>query len=165
MHRKLRPNQVVPTFNELHNLLLGYYLGETDFKEFCKAFNTRIIVAEEWTHWELASIYVEIKAVLKKLRNSKDKSIHRDKSVLWECRSSLRYRMNKVCPTLFKVINQYCYTPNKFCEIGTKEECKEYILSNSCRKDLNYTIVPCIGSELLYEADHYILQGICLNKL
>lgn len=25
-------------------------------------------------------------------------------------------------------------------------------------------IVPCIGTELQYEADHYLLQGICINK-
>lgn len=161
MHRKLRPYQVVPTAEELHNLLVGYYLGETDFRDLSKAFNTRIIVAEEWEYYELASVYVEIKAILKKL--SRNKSIHKHKSALWSWRSSLRYRMNKVCPTLFKVINQYSYTPNQFCTIGTKEECEEYLLSHACRKDLKYEVVSCIGIELQYDADHY-MQGICLKK-
>ena len=162
MHRKLRSNQVVPTAEELHNLLVGYYLGETDFIDLSKAFNIRIIVAEEWEYYELSSVYVEIKMILKRL--SWDKSAHKHKSVLWSWRSSLRYRMNKVCPTLFKVINQYSYTPNQFCTIGTKEECEKYLSSHACRKDLKYEIVPCIGTELQYEADHYLLQGICINK-
>lgn len=162
MHRKLRSNQVVPTAEELHNLLVGYYLGETDFIDLSKAFNIRIIVAEEWEYYELASVYVEIKMILKRL--SWDKSAHKHKSALWSWRSSLRYRMNKVCPTLFKVTNQYSYTPNQFCTIGTKEECEEYLFSHACRKDLKYEIVPCIGTELQYEADHYLLQGICINK-
>lgn len=162
MHRKLRSNQVVPTAEDLHNLLLGYYLGEIDFQEVAKAFNTRIIVAEEWAHYELVSIYSEIKAILKNL--PKDKSVHQHKSILWSWRSSLRYRMNKVCPTLFKVINQYSYTSNQFCTIGTKEECEEYLSSHACRKDLQFKVVPCIGHELQYEADHYV-SGICMNKL
>ena len=162
MHRKLRSNQVVPTAEELHNLLVGYYLGETDFIDLSKAFNIRIIVAEEWEYYELASVYVEIKMILKKL--SWDKSAYKHKPALWSWRGSLRYRMNKVCPTLFKVINQYSYTPNQFCTIGTKEECEEYLSSHACRKDLKYEIVPCIGTELQYEADHYLLQGICINK-
>ena len=162
MHRKLHSNQVVPTAEELHNLLVGYYLGEIDFIDLSKAFNIRIIVAEEWEYYELSSVYVEIKTILKKL--SWDKSAHKHKSALWSWRSSLRYRMNKVCPTLFKVINQYSYTPNQFCTIGTKEECEEYLSSHACRKDLKYEIVPCIGTELQYEADHYLLQGICINK-
>lgn len=162
MHRKLRSNQVVPTAEELHNLLVGYYLGEANFREVAKAFNTRIIVAEEWKYCELSRVYVEIKAILKNI--PKDRSVYSHKNALWSWRSSLRYRMNKVCPTLFKVINQYSYTPNQFCTIGTKEECEEYLSSYSCRKDLKYEIVPCIGTELQYEADHYLLQGICINK-
>ena len=162
MHRKLRSNQVVPTAEEQYNLLVGYYLGETDFIDLSKAFNIRIIVAEEWEYYELASVYVEIKMILK--RFSWDKSAYKHKSALRSWRRSLGYRMNKVCPTLFKVINQYSYTPNQFCTIGTKEECEEYLSSHACRKDLKYEIVPCIGTELQYEADHYLLQGICINK-
>lgn len=160
MHRKLRPNQVVPTHNELHNILVKYYIGEADFKEVAKVFNTRIIVAEEWTYTELLCVYTEIGAILEKL--SGNKAAHVPKTRLWSWRSSLRYRMNKVCPTLFKVTNQFSYTPNMFCTIGTKEECEEYVSSHSCRKDLHYMIVPCTGDELQYMANHY-LQGICLN--
>lgn len=162
MHRKLRSNQVVPTAEGLHNLLVGYHLGETEFRELAKAFNTRIRVAEEWKYYELSRVYVEIKAILKNL--PKDRSVYSHKKALWSWRSSLRYRMNKVCPTLFKVINQYSYTPNQFCTIGTKEECEEYLSSYSCVKDLKHEIVPCIGTELLYGADHYLLQGICIHK-
>lgn len=162
MHRKLRSNQVVPTAEDLHNLLLGYYLGETDLREVAKAFNTKIIVAEEWTHYELVSIYSEIKAILKNL--PKDKSVHQHKSILWSWRSSLRYRMNKVCPTLYKVTNQFSYNPEMFCTIGTKEECEEYVASYACRKDLQFKVVPCIGHELQYEADHYV-SGICTKRL
>ena len=161
MHRKLLPNQVVPTAEELHNLLVGYYLGETEFRELAKAFNTRIRVAEELKYYELSRVYVEIKVILKNL--PKNRSIYSHKNAFWRWGSSLRYRMNKVCPTLFKVINQYSYTPNQFCTVGTKEECEEYLSSYVCRKDLKYEIVPCIGTELQYEADHY-LQGICINK-
>ena len=162
MHRKLHTNQVVPTVEELHNLLVGYYLGEVDFRDLSKAFHTRIIVAEEWEYYELPIMYVQIGTILKKFR--KGKSICRHKEALWGWRASLRYRMNKVCPTLFKVINQYSYTPNQFCIIGTKEECKKYLSSHAYRKDLKYEIVPCIGTELQYDADHYLLQGICINK-
>lgn len=162
MHRKLRSHQVVPTAEDLHNLLLGYYLGEADFREVAKAFNTRIIVAEEWSHYELVSIYAEIKAILEELR--KDKSVYKHKHILWNWRSSLRYRMNKVCPTLFKVTNQFSHTPKMFCIIGTKGECEKYVASKACRKDLQFSIVPCIGDELQYEADHCV-SGICLNRL
>ena len=163
MHRKLRSNQVVPTAEDLHNLLVGYYLGETDFREVAKAFNTRIIVAEEYAHYELVRIYSEIKAILKNL--PKDKAARHYKPILWSWRSSLRYRINKVCPTLYKVVNQYSYNPEMFCIIGTKEECEEYVASNACRKDLQFKVVPFIGHELQYEADHYVLSGICTNKL
>ena len=163
MHRKLRSNQVVPTAEDLHNLLLGYYLGEVNFREVAKAFNTRIIVAEEWTHYELVRVYSEIKAILENL--PKDRSARQHKSILWSWRGSLRYRMNKVCPTLYKVINQFSYNPEMFCTIGTKEECKEYVVSNACRKDLQFKVVSCIGHELQYDADHYALPGICMKKL
>lgn len=161
MHRKLHPNQVVPTPEELHNLLVGYYLGETEFREVASVFHTRIIVAEEWTPQELCRIYVELVAILSNLSGEKIR-VHRTRTIIWSWRHSIRYRMKKVCPTLFKVVNQFSTPPHMFCEIGTLEECEEYISSHP-RKDIQWRIIPCEGTELQYMADH-LLQGICLNK-